>query len=147
MSFGESRPWGPGIMYEAVFPFLAASNVKKITTVGWDIADNNGKNTHYYDAGPMTEFDVHPIAYQSIIKEKLIKYRLTYFFLRKTFKLIKFVKAFVRYHMGCKVNFAGMQPQEAELVSASIPMLRKWLCSKNIELEIVSSSVWMNNAN
>ena len=46
---GISRPWGPGIMYESVFYTLQHMGVTKIETIGWDIADKCGKNTHYYD--------------------------------------------------------------------------------------------------
>ena len=45
------RPYGPGIMYEAVFHFAVHLGVKEIVTIGWDNS-NSGLPTdklHFYD--------------------------------------------------------------------------------------------------
>lgn len=33
------RPWGPGVMYELVFPLLVHAGVREIVTLGWDLGE------------------------------------------------------------------------------------------------------------
>ena len=48
---GLARPWGPGIMHEVVLYLFLHMGVRRVVTVGWDIADDSGGNSHFYD-GP-----------------------------------------------------------------------------------------------
>lgn len=123
---GIKRPWGPGIMYEAVFHTLVYMGVKKIITVGWDVADSDGNNKHYYD-------------------KKYFNRTVSALF-RKVFFLLKVgvLYDFINYVVGRKYNHAGMLKGEAEIVSNSIPHLKKWLNSRGVELEIISDSKWVS---
>lgn len=123
---GISRPWGPGIMYESVFYTLHHMGVTRIVTIGWDIADERGKNIHYYDQNSLST-----VLEASIRRlfDKLLANRLYNYFL---------------YMFGKKYNHAGMLNGEAEIISKSIPNLLRWLEKREIRLEIFSDSVWFN---
>lgn len=46
---GPERPWGPGIMYETVLPFLIWTGVNRIYVNGWDYTTSDGLLKHYYN--------------------------------------------------------------------------------------------------
>lgn len=122
---GINRPWGPGILFETVFYILAYMGVKKITTIGWDIADSKGKNKHFDD-------------------DKTIKQRLAFISRKICYKLgFGRIYNYFNYKLGNKYNHAYMLPGEAEIISKAIPHLKNWLSTKNIELEIISDSKWI----
>lgn len=122
---GINRPWGPGIIYESVFYSLLFMGAKKIITVGWDIADSSGGNKHFYDKKSVFK------VVDEIIRKVFYKLR------------IGLVYNYVSYLLGRKYNYAGMLNGEADITSKSVPYLKSWLASKNVELEIVSDSKWM----
>lgn len=122
---GVYRPWGPGIIYESVFYMLIFMGVKKVFTVGWDIADKDGNNKHYYDK----KFCFTKV--NSLIRRLSAKLKLYT------------VYSYCYYICGGKYNFAGMLDGEANMISDSLPSFKKWLESKNIEIEIFSESEWM----
>lgn len=133
---GPYRPPGPGIMHESVFFTLAHLGVSKIVTVGWDIADPGGMNSHYYDRRDSADHMVVSGAVKNIIA------RLGFLvFARK----IRGVLNYFRYQMGGKINPSPMFFGEAEMVARSIPDLRCWLNKKGVALEIVSDSDWFRN--
>jgi hypothetical protein len=123
---GMIRPWGPGIMYESVLYTLVHMGVNKIVTVGWDIADNQGSNSHFYD--------------QKTLSKKIDG------FIRVMCTKLGLVRLYNRisYVIGRKYNHAGMMVGEAKVTADSIPSINNWLSSKGIELEIVTDSIWMN---
>jgi hypothetical protein len=47
--------WGPGIMYEAVIPFIVHCGFSHIKFIGWDYTLEKGKNklTHFYNNEPV----------------------------------------------------------------------------------------------
>lgn len=123
---GLSRPWGPGVMYESVFYTLQYMGVTRIVTVGWDIADEGGRNSHYYDQkGLLTIVD-------SGIRRASSKLRIIRLY------------NYLLYLAGKKYNHAGMLDGEAEIVSKSIPSLISWLDKRGVKLEINSNSKWIN---
>lgn len=122
---GINRPWGPGILFETVFYILAYMGVKKITTIGWDIADSKGHNKHFDDDKPIKE------NLDSILRK--ICHKLG----------VGIIYNYINYNLGNKYNHASMLPGEAEIISKAIPHLKNWLSSKNIELEIISDSKWI----
>ncbi len=141
---GMTRPIGPGIMHESVFHTLAHMGVNKIITVGWDIADSTGGNRHFdqiKDRGQDKPYS------PSEFKIKIEKY-LTYLRLIPVYKKLgfskRYVKGFINYYLGKKVNLAGMAIGEAEIVSSSIESLKQWLEKNNIILEVNSRSKWVN---
>ena len=52
------RPYGPGIMYEAVFYLLQHLGVSEVITIGWDnkLVSNEADKQHFYDK-ENSEFD------------------------------------------------------------------------------------------
>lgn len=122
---GISRPWGPGIMYESVFYTLQHMGVARIVTIGWDIADESGRNSHYYDQK----------SFLKILEAGI----------RRVFKKLGIIGIYnyFLFLVGRKYNYAGMMSGEAEIVSKSIPSLISWLDKRNIKLEIISKSHWI----
>lgn len=142
---GLTRPIGPGIMHESVFHTLIHMGFNKIITVGWDIADPEGKNTHF---GQRNDGDIG-----TQYKPKGMKL----FFENISFKLgllklvrkVGFVKRYIigalNYHSGKKVNLAGMAKGEAKVVSSSIPSLLNWLESSGIQITVNTKSKWIRS--
>jgi hypothetical protein len=132
---GLVRPFGPGIMYELVFFLAAHVGVSRITTVGWDIGDPAGQNTHFYDddsarsyfsagrAGPgsgprrLRDLVPEPIKFQ---RRRLQNKRA--------------------HAAGALYNRTQALPGESELVSSSVPALVEWLAGHGCELRVVSPS-------
>lgn len=135
-----SRPWGPGIIHEAVLYTLQHIGVKRIVTVGWDIADNTGGNTHHYDQKPI----------DGVVK--LASWRKPFKILNKLPAVIslrigfKNIILYLKFHSGMKCNSTAMLPGEAELVASSMPDLINWLNSEGIEIEIITNSKWMKTS-
>lgn len=126
---GLNRLWGPGIMYESVFYTLVHMGFVELHTIGWDIADNNGNNSHFYDK-----------------KSKLTNNTMFSTIIDKVFcriKKISFTNYFL-YKLGKKYNIASMRDGEAEIVSNAIPNLNMWLSNKGITLYNHSKSKWIN---
>jgi hypothetical protein len=121
---GVSRPWGPGVMYESVLYTLQHMGVTKIVTIGWDIADDGGRNSHYYDQKNLTKI------VEAGIRRVLCKLRIIGIY------------NYLLYLAGRKYNYAAMLDGEAEIISKSIPNLISWLNRRGIELEINSKSKW-----
>ncbi len=136
---GLVRPWGPGIMYEIVFPFLVHSNVSKITVVGWDIADSIGANKHFYDK-TTSRGVIHKVGSKSDCRG--IKKCINAIDRLIVGKYLIYPKNLTLHLLGKKYNLASMLPGEAELVSESINSLKLWLSDKHIEFEVASNSIW-----
>lgn len=140
---GEYRPPGPGIMHETVFYTLAHMGVSKIITIGWDIADEEGRNTH---------FNAQHVSHNRTVVTRKSKLRilLEKFNLWKTAKFIKYISVaaleYPKFLIGKPINRSVMFHGEADLISGSLPALKSWLSSINIELEIFSSSQWHTKA-
>ncbi|MDA7474865.1 hypothetical protein N8981_03220 [Planktomarina temperata] len=132
---GLNRPIGPGIMYESVLPILAYLKVKKIITVGWDIAAENGSNTHFYNnrrlATPVRAKSINPKLKNGI---------------KKIVKSVSLPFSYLAFSLGYTVNKARMKEGEAERVKALLPAVNEWLLvEQNIDLEIYSTSKWMSD--
>jgi hypothetical protein len=120
---GVLRPWGPGIMHESVIYTLVHFGVTTIHTIGWDIADINGNNIHFYDQ-------------KQSISERL---EMTIFnILNKT--RLGWVMNFYWFLAGKKYNRAGMLPEEAKITSKSLVSMKSWLATRGICLHVHSSS-------
>ena len=50
------RPFGPGIMFELVLYLVVQMGVSEVLTIGWDIANPSGANTHFYDSASDAQF-------------------------------------------------------------------------------------------
>lgn len=143
---GMTRPIGPGIMHESVFHTLAHMGVNKIITVGWDIADSKGKNSHF---GQKDDGDVgtqyKPKGMKLFFEEMFFKLGLL-----KLVRKVGFIKRYMigalNYHLGKKVNLAGMAKGEAEVVSSSLPSLYNWLDKSGIKITVNTESNWMKSS-
>ncbi|NDW21619.1 hypothetical protein [Alteromonas hispanica] len=124
---GLSRPWGPGIMHESVIFTLLHLGIARIVTIGWDIADAKGNNTHIDDNEYKNDREKPGRKLKWLRKLRLMR-------------LINFVK----FHFGRTINQAGMMDGEAALTSSSIPYLRSWLKKHGITLEVHSNSTWIH---
>lgn len=133
----SDRPWGPGVMYEFVLPYLAWCGVSKIETVGWDIADPHGKNQHFYDKKGRS----------SGIRQSFVQKAGKFvFFVMRRHRLTLAAYNLVCHAIGKRYNPAPMLDGEAELIASSIPKLRRWLLEQEIELVVHSTSGWMKQA-
>ncbi|HEY6874647.1 MAG TPA: hypothetical protein VI298_18155 [Geobacteraceae bacterium] len=142
---GLSRPRGPSIMLESVIYSLIHMGVKRIVTIGWDIADDKGGNTHYYNMDDFQGVEEHKSG--SKFKEaakKLLEETLILPFAKEVKTKVKGMLSYVRFLTGKTTNISKMFPGEAELTAASIPSLISWLKQEGVELEIISNSKWMN---
>jgi len=141
---GTVRPWGPGIMFEAVFYTLVHMGIRKITTVGWDIADKAGRNAHFFDTGRPPGVDDGKVNRLERVKGVLRKTglfgpaRRIVLFLRNRVAKAAFKEGKICYK-------ARMVPGEAELVASSVPSLLAWLESEGVAIEIISGSKWMTS--
>ena len=100
--------------------------VTKIETIGWDIADKCGKNTHYYDQRSL--FRINDSGLRRILEKIRIIHIYNYFL----------------YLAGKKYNHADMLEGEAVVTSNAIPKLIRWLGKHGIRLEINSNTKWTN---
>lgn len=142
--FSPQVNWGPGIMYEFVLPFLFELKPSTITTVGWDIADASGKNTHFNDSKVKDNKFLIPFKskfsnFKGIISRALQKNSITILLHDKYRDYI------LRYNYlrGKKVNSVKMMEGEAQLVSNIIPFIRLLAKKNNIELNILTKSTWI----
>lgn len=128
---GMARPIGPGIMHETVIYMLLHMGVKRIVTIGWDIADNCGTNQHFDDIESKSVRKIH--------KGIEIPFKATCI---RIYKYLMWLHKYLRYANGKVINHAGMKPGEAEKVSDSVRYLREWLHSQGVSLEIKGGSKW-----
>lgn len=136
---GVYRPVGPGIMHETVIFSLVHLGFKKITTIGWDIADENGANIHFNDKGTLFNQVAASSGERANLRNQ-IKLLLKDMTCLK--KLSRTVVSAMPYYFGSKINVSLMHEGEAEIVSSSIASLKDWLTTKGITLEIISNSKW-----
>ncbi|MFO7657144.1 MAG: hypothetical protein R6W78_08760 [Bacteroidales bacterium] len=139
---GIMRPVGPGIMHESVIYTLVHMGFKKIVTVGWDIADDKGVNTHFYDGAKIVVKD--DSFYNKKQKIKTIIQALGVLVIAKNFQyVVRYIVGVINFNLGKKVNAATMFNGEAEMTSESMPSLRNWLSSMGVRIDIHSKSKWM----
>lgn len=127
------RPWGPGIMYEMVFPLLVHLGVTRIVTVGWDVADSDGRNSHFYDrakSSPMPSRPLDPLSRLGRLLRRVPGVQVACSWLLRS--------------LGRRYNPAPMAPGEAELIAASLPRLLSWLGDRGVDLKIETDSVWVS---
>jgi hypothetical protein len=129
---GTLRPWGPGIMYESVFFLLLHLGVTSISTVGWDIGDANGTNTHFYDSVPVLADNSKRRLVSRICKAGLKKSGAHH------------INRLYRFWSGQKYNIAGTEPGEVDLVASSVPKLGEWLARNGVRLECYTNSEWIS---
>lgn len=136
---GLRRPFGPGIMYECVFFTLVHMGVSQIRTVGWDIADSRGGNTHFYDSTERAKAPSNNGTYLRRLTSEIVQP------IQKVAIMLgaRTANRIFRYWRGSKYNLAGMMDQEANIVAESLPELYRWLEKESVSLTCVSDSPWM----
>ena len=128
------RPWGPGIMYEIVLHLAVHLGVSEIITVGWDIANAAGRNTHFYDARLADdEFDrERDEAFRTSTTRRALPS-----FARTS---ARWMRAAVAHSRGDLYNKAVPVPGETERVSASTTEANAWLADEGARLRVVTES-------
>ena len=134
LSADLARPWGPGIMYELVLHLAVHLGVSRITTIGWDIANPQGKNTHFYDRAKGDDF--------------FERDRDTAFAMAKARGRMPAVvkqagrwgRAVTAHTRGRVYNRAVPVPGETEMVGASTAAANAWLARCGVELEVITPS-------
>ena len=116
---GIYRPWGPTIMLETVIYYLEYTNVKKITTIGWD-APFMEKEEDYEYFYKKSKTD----------KDKSQTKRIKDLDLHNFFRHIAGLKYYVNEKPYKTEAFC-----EITVVQKMMPSLRSWLLKKSIELE------------
>jgi hypothetical protein len=142
---GTYRPLGPGIMHESVFHTLVHFGFKRIVTIGWDVADSKGSNSHVGAKSDGHLGSPYQPSHSKLLVELWLKKLYLFGFYKKIGFTRRQLKEAIRFFSGKRINWSGMEKGEAELTSSSIPELINWLEKKEIKLEINSNSKWMNS--
>jgi len=134
------RPWGPGIVYEIGMYLAVHLGIKELITVGWDIANKKGNNTHFYD--PQTED-------QFFDRGRSDAYRLVGVRRHLPAPLrdgMRWTRAVISHRTGRLYNRTTMVPGEAEVVASSTKQAAAWLRAQGVELTVVSPTSMVDPA-
>jgi hypothetical protein len=132
------RPWGPGIIYEVVLHLALHLGVARITTLGWDIANPQGRNTHFYDSAQDNAFfqrDREHAFTMAAARSRLppvVK------------RVARSARALVAHVRGTVYNRAVPVEGETEIVSASTAAANRWLVANGVTLEVVTPSAHLH---
>ncbi len=145
--FTSEVEWGPGIMYECVLPFLIGCKPKSITTIGWDIADSSGINTHHVEIenSKKAKFNIFLSQVQHL-KIAVAKFLMKNKYLIKLHDFYRNMTLRIKYHMGVKLNSVSMIEGEAAVVSHAIPYIESICRDNDIKLRVLSESVWIKKS-
>lgn len=135
LSHSESRPFGPGIMYELVLYLAVHLGVKEIITIGWDIASAEpaGPYTHFYDLddrpprGPEIAASGAREWGRSRVPEPL-------------HRVVRSARTARLHHGGQIYNRTKPLPGEFELVSTSTSAAAEWLNRMGVSWRAVTDS-------
>lgn len=130
----QPRPWGPGIMYELVFHLALHLGVGEIITIGWDIGDAKGRNTHFYD--PELSGD----AFDRDRGERVAAPTLRAHLPDVTRRWVRWGRAAVRHSRGQLYNHALPVAGESQRVAASTADAADWLLRSGVRLVAVTPS-------
>jgi hypothetical protein len=134
LELNQVLPFGPGIMYELVFYLALHLGVSEIVTVGWDIANDDGKNTHFYDSSSDKEYFERgrvegtsaPSARESVPEPMR--------------RVVRMSRTFRSHRSGQLYNRTTPLDGETRLVSESTADVAAWLRSKGVRLRAVTES-------
>jgi hypothetical protein len=140
------RPFGPGIVYELCIYLALHLGVVEIITVGWDIANTTGKNTHFYDRPDDEQFfeserartavaahSPEPIGAPAARKRVPEPLRAR----------VRWVRTRVAHERGRTYNRTRVLPGETELVAASTEPLARWLTHEGVKLSVTTQSPFL----
>lgn len=131
------RPWGPGIMYELVLHLAVHLGVSEIVTIGWDIANAAGRNTHFYDAqlaGDGFDRDRADAFQASTARRALPAVART---------SARWARAVVAHNRGTLYNKAVPVEGETECVAASTTDANAWLSDQGVRLRVATNSAYL----
>lgn len=134
LSANVARPWGPGIMYELVLPLAVHLGVSRVATIGWDIANPQGKNTHFYDRAQSDDFFERDR--ETAFTMAQARGRMPTAVKRAG----RWGRAVTAHARGRVYNRALPVPGETEVVGASTAAANAWLARCGIELEVITPS-------
>jgi len=121
-------------MYEIVLHLAVHLGVSEIITIGWDIANAAGRNTHFYDTRLADDgFDrERDEAFRTSTTRRALPS-----FARTS---ARWMRAGVAHSRGDLYNKAVPVPGETERVSASTTEANAWLADEGIRLRVVTES-------
>ena len=136
----DERPWGPGIMYELVLHLAVHLGVGEIVTIGWDIANAAGRNTHYYDQQVVGAGDGFDRERGEAFSTSSARRRLP-----SSIKIAgRWGRAAWAHGRGALYNKAVPVPGESNEVAASTADAARWLGSHGIALRVVTTSTYLD---
>jgi hypothetical protein len=136
------RPFGPGIVYELCLYLAVHLGVQSILTVGWDIADSSGKNTHFDDRSGEQQF------FESVRSDAMTPAgpsagpRVPEFVRRP----VRWVRTRKLHSGGAVYNRTRVLPGETEAVGASTRAAHRWLAERGVDLMVASDSPHLDQA-
>lgn len=136
------RPFGPGIMYELCFYLAVHLGVSEILTVGWDIADSDGKNTHFDDQHVEQQF--FESVRDSVRTEAATK---PHPLLSEGFRRpVRWARTRRRHQSDEVYNRTRVLHGETPLVAASTGPLAAWLSELGLELVVGTDSPHLDSS-
>jgi hypothetical protein len=134
------RPFGPGIMHELVLYLAVHLGVSEIITIGWDIANASGMNTHFYDDSDDRDYfergRVPASATTSMRRHVPDAVRLP----------MRRLRTRRDHHRGVLYNRTTSQVGETELVAQSTGPLEAWLREIGVGLTVTTDSEYLDPA-
>jgi hypothetical protein len=111
--------------------------VREVTTIGWDIANASGRNTHFYDTAAGDDFfDRERGTGHAMARSRR--------HLPEPVRLgARWARAFIAHRRGSLYNRAVPVPGETELVAESTADANDWLAAEGVALRVVSPSPYL----
>jgi len=132
------RPFGPGIMYELVLYLAVHLGVSEIITIGWDIANSGGQNTHFYDREAGESF--FQTARPTVAPPPSLGDRLP----RSLRYPARLAKTRIAHARGQIYNRARPLPGETDLVADSTAAAARWLAESGVSVAAVTTSTHLD---
>lgn len=133
------RPFGPGIMYELCFYLAVHLGVGEIITVGWDIANPAGKNTHFYDRSHDEQFFESERDVAAAMPHNATRRRVP----ERVRRPVRWVRTRVAHQRGEVYNRTRVLPGETDLVAGSTGPLAAWLGECGVGLTVTTDSPYL----
>lgn len=133
---GGPLPFGPGIMFELVLYLVVHMGVSDVLTIGWDIANPMGANTHFYDSADDTEFFQRGRRPEGQPVPHGVRQRLP----QPLRRVGRVAKTRLAHSRGATYNRTTPLPGESDAVSEATADVVSWLASHGVAISALSDS-------